>query len=84
MTRPGELLYLAAGWHPEPYNGWDIEVRDCLAGKPLPDAAYAINVSVTPPTIRDVTAEFETAVFEAGRPEPAFVSTHIIRNGRAA
>lgn len=82
MTRPGELLYLAAGWQPEPSNGWDIEVRDCLNGKPLPDRALAI--CLDPLSIRDVTHAFCAAVEEAGRSEAAFVSTHNIRNGRAA
>lgn len=84
MTRAGEHLYLGDDRGLlDPSQGWAIEVENCAEhGQPLPVSAWAI--SLDPPSIRDVTAAFETAVFEATRPEAGVPSSYVIREGRAA
>lgn len=85
MTRPGELLYLAAGpGDPlELSNGWAIEVEECVAfHKTLPHRAVAI--CLDPVTSRDVTAAFYSAYRDTRYPVAGPNSTHTIRNGRAA
>lgn len=84
MTRAGEHLYLGDDRGLlDPSQGWEIEVEACAHhGGTMPERVVAI--SLDPLGIRDLTAEFETAVFEAMRPEAGFPGTHNIRHGRAA
>lgn len=62
MTRPGEHLYLGDDRGTlELANDWATQVEACAHhGQPLPVSAWAI--SLAPPSIRDITAEFTTAV----------------------
>ena len=84
MTRPGELLYHDDGRGAlELANDWETEVRNCVEfGVPLPLGSWAVDLSV--PSIRDLTAAFEAAVRDAGRPEHEFPSTHTLRGRHAA
>lgn len=84
MIRAGEHLYLGDDRGLlDPSQDWAIEVEACAVhGKPLPVSAWAI--SLNPPSIRDVTREFENAVAAAQRPEAGFPSSYVIREGRAA
>ncbi|PJN96859.1 hypothetical protein CNY89_00170 [Amaricoccus sp. HAR-UPW-R2A-40] len=68
-------------------NGWPVEVAECAEfDKPLPVRAFGVWLGKLgdTPRIRDLTAEFETAVYEAMRPEAGVPSSYVIRNGKAA
>ena len=69
MTRAGEHLYLGDDRGLlDPSQGWAIEVRECAEfGKPLPVSAFAVNIAT--PSIRNVTADFHTAVRRHSRPD---------------
>jgi hypothetical protein len=84
MTRAGEHLYLGDDRGLlDPSQGWAIEVEACAHhGGTMPERVVAI--SLDPLGIRDLTAEFESAVRDAMRPEAGFPSSYVIREGRAA
>lgn len=84
MTRPGEHLYLGDDRGTLALaNDWSDEVEACAHhGGTMPERVVAI--SLDPLGIRDLTAAFEAAVRDAGRPEAGFPSSYVIRNGKAA
>lgn len=84
MTRAGEHLYLGDDRGTlELANLWADEVEACAHhGGTMPERVVAI--SLDPLGIRDLTAEFETAVSEATRPEAGVPGTHTIRGRHAA
>lgn len=82
--RPGErLVFIDDTGRLEEANFWSIEVEGVAHhGGTMPEKVAAID----PETLigRDLTAEFESAVSEAMRPEAGFPSSYVIRNGKAA
>jgi len=85
MTRPGEHLYLSLdGDRLGDPTDWATEVEACAHhDAQMPERVVAICLS--PPSIRDLTRDFEAAVVAAQREEDGFPGTYgVTATGRAA